>query len=84
MSGEPEGDTAGRARRGRDPEVAFPLAIVSTALGLVGLTVPAFAWVATVLGVVAYILNVPHAPTRTFAIVGTAFGMVGIGASFIG
>ncbi|MDN4477030.1 hypothetical protein QQX10_03380 [Demequina sp. SYSU T00039] len=70
--------------RGRDPEVAFPLAIVSTALGVVGLTVPVLAWVATALAVTSYVLNTPHAPTRTLAIIGAAFGLVGIAIPFVG
>ncbi|WP_296664855.1 hypothetical protein [Demequina sp.] len=79
-----DGTPAPDRPRGRDPEVAFPLAIVSTALGVVGLTVPSLAWVAAALGVISYLLRAPHGPTRAFAIIGTVFGLVGIGSAFVG
>ena len=69
---------------GRDPEVAFPLAIAAVVLGVVGLTVPLLTWVALGLSVIAYLLNMPHAPTRTLAIVGAVLGLVGVSQSLIG
>ena len=74
----------GVQRRGQDPEVAFPLAIVSTALGVVGLTVPVLAWVAIGLAIAAYLLNAGHAPTRTFAIIGATFAVVAIAWGLVG
>lgn len=70
--------------RGRDPEVGFPLAIVSTVLGVVGLTVPVLAWVALALAVVAFVMNAPHAPSRVFSIIGGTLGLVGVAWNLVG
>ncbi|SEJ44926.1 hypothetical protein [Demequina mangrovi] len=67
-----------------DPEVAFPLAIASTVLGMVGLTVPVLAFVAVLLALGGYALNRRHAPTRAFAFVGVVLGVVGIASMFVG
>ncbi|WP_062377528.1 hypothetical protein [Demequina pelophila] len=83
------GDDAGadgqdRPPRRTDPEVAFPLSIVSMVFGLVGLTMPLLAAAAILLAVIAFLLNARHAPTRTFAIIGGVLGIVGAAASLVG
>ncbi|WP_156156075.1 hypothetical protein [Demequina maris] len=45
---------------------------------------PTLAWVALLLAVASYLLNVRHAPTRAFAIAGAAFALVGIVTSIVG
>ena len=80
----PEESEGGDRGTGRDPEVALPLAISALVMGVIGLSVPALAWVSALMAVGAYLLDARTALTRTLAIIGGSFAVVGIASTFIG
>lgn len=79
-----DGDAAPPARGGIDPEVALPLAIASIAFGLIGLSVPVFSIIATVLGLGSSLGNRRHQMARALAIIGAVMGAVGMLAHWWG